>query len=219
MSDDQFHDAQVNDAPPWLQQPYGRRWNFALGMVKEAFFEACKQAVKARHPKIAPVDALERIGRERGIDRGFFYTLDQYRVQLVRAFDYWSMQGTAEGLISALNDAGYPNVGITENYTADGIGPDEWSWFFVQFRPPYPWSIDGIGVWNDAAIWNDDQPWADPMPAAEADRVRAIIRRLKPKHAKCAGAQFMISGQLWGDPARIWGAGLTWDAVVMQIDV
>lgn len=220
MSDTDFFDWQVLDSPAWIQESKeGRRFEFVLGIVKQAFNEACKQAVKSRHPKIAPVDALDIIGRDRGIDRGFFFTINRYREQLVNAFAYWRAQGTAEGLRQALIDGGYPNVEIIENFTGNGIPVAEWSWFYIVFSPPYPWPTEGVASWSDDAVWDDDAPFIEPVPTVEADRIRAIVKKLKPSHAKCAGAQFSIAPQLWGDPERIWGNGLVWSGLVAQIDV
>ncbi|WP_394845196.1 phage tail protein [Pendulispora brunnea] len=219
MSESDFADRAVEEAPGWLQKPYGRRFLFALGVIKDAVLEGAKIAVKVRFPLLAPSDALDVIGRERGIDKGFYFSDSQYRKQLVNAFGYWRRQGTAAGLIQALGDAGYRNVQVYENYTGDGIDPSEWSWFYVQFLPPYPWTVEGVAVWDDNAIWDDDRAWVDPVPPSEAERVRSIIRKLKPSHAKPAGAAFLLSGQLWNAPERIWDAGLTWSGVVAQIDV
>ncbi len=93
--------------PGFLQQPYGAAWAAAHGVVKDLALERMKEAIKARYPTSAPLDALRLIGADRGIFQGPTETIAHYQQRLLNAWGAWSVAGMAWGLLAQLYGMGY----------------------------------------------------------------------------------------------------------------
>ena len=58
-------------APPWLQGKWGQAWFRVSGLLKDAWVDRAKGAVKARFADLAPADALGSLLRDYALDPPF----------------------------------------------------------------------------------------------------------------------------------------------------
>ncbi len=81
--------------PPWLDGPWGRAWQTALGQAWDAEWDNMRDAAKVGWPQYAPADGLGVLGSERQLERIYpstnltGETEDQYRLRLKRAWGEW----------------------------------------------------------------------------------------------------------------------------------
>lgn len=214
-----FEQYQVENAPPWLRGPNGVVWNSSLGMVKDEYLARAKAAVKARWPKTAPADALDLIGENVQIDRGFSPDDASFVALLERAWDLWGEAGRKAGLALALQLGGITNFEIWENWQWAGaeIHPERWWQFWITIRAPFPWANTSLadGTWGDAGTWADGGHWADACPREAYLRLQALVRKWKPSHAHCVNIVLVQQGYAFGDLGGMtWAeaatAGITW---------
>lgn len=106
--------------PGWLQTGDGELVQWVEGLLLDAFAERCHQSAYLMLPSLAPSDALDKIGSDRGIPRGFIEPEDSYRERLVR----WRwprghrVRGNAPGLLEQIALA----IHGTEYETIDARG-------------------------------------------------------------------------------------------------
>lgn len=148
-----FRDGVRTISPPWLQNGYGERFLYTMGLQVDAIAEAARQGVRARAPGASgtPSDALIQIGRDRVISRGKYESDPNYADRLSRAFDSWQRGASLEGLMRSLQallrDADTQARGIT--------------W----------WALWGLIPSWDADIsyqWGQQQAWHWGYPTGEA---------------------------------------------------
>lgn len=197
-----YKDWQVQQAPPWLQQPMGTNWLTAQGLLKDSILEAMKRAVGARFYDFAPPDGLDHVGKTFDIERAYAADDNKYRTQLAAAWATWQQAGTAVGLSNIIKSLGYTNVIIAEN----GVG-SQWFQFTVVLQPPFPWTMNMLadGLWQDAGNLDDGGTWAFAVPDGEDARIGRTIRKYKGAHTYCVWVVYYISGELWGYPSGNWG--------------
>ncbi len=206
-----FEQYQQDLAPYWARREQGEAYWRALGQKKDEAIEVAKQAVQARLPLLAPVDALDSIGDERGLPRYRFgvdpETDDEYRATLQNAWalSYW--MGTAKGMLDELYRAFRPYTsfrlvtqqGRVWRREADGTISYVDTGFPRHFgASPY--------LWNSFQLWfTGDLPadWAGTAPSntsQEANSTRGIIERWRSGHARPFRVVLVESGRPWGYP-------------------
>lgn len=136
----------------------------ALGLVKDGFAEAARQAVKVRLVGLAPSDALEPLLRDRNLDVPAVSSDSILRTRIRRAWATWSIAGTKESILTSLADAGYPNASVREG--TEWSLP-HWWWFYMVLRPPYPWGLLGASDADKALRAAAGDAW--PTHAATTD--------------------------------------------------
>ena len=209
-------------APAWLRQPQGLAWLRAVADTKDALLERAKQSIKTRFPSYAGYEALEMLGEERMLPRGFTESNTTYAARLRDAWTTWETCGTATGILRALHALGYTNALLVSNlghmHSLDGSGnlvvsstgyggwvteiPGFWSQFAVLFPTPYrsDWVTGGI-------------PTQD---SAEGELIITTVRRWKPPFATLSRIVIQGTGPMWGYPlsvtwgggGRVWGGGV-----------
>lgn len=219
-----FEEDRVETSPPFLQKTNGIAWNSGLGLAQDEYVARAKAAVKARWPRSAPSDALDYIGSNFQINRGFAPDDQAFVKLLEHAWSLWGEAGRKPGLQLALADAGITNFEIWEKWEwADGeTRPERWWEFWVVIHAPFPWTENALadGKWEDAGTW-DSPPgvWTEAIPWPELLRLRALIRKWKPSHAHCRNVILVSQGNVFGELDDVtWdnadAAGITWTGSV-----
>jgi hypothetical protein len=109
-----YQDYQAKISPTALLRPNGAAFEAAFGSVKDAQLDRDIAAVKAKYPNIAPSDALNIIGADRGMPRGQSEGDAAYAARLVNTWNTWPWAGTAYGLLQAFWATGYQNVALAQ---------------------------------------------------------------------------------------------------------
>lgn len=201
----EYRDYEVQTAPAWLLDVFGEAYHFVVGLLKDGWVEATRDAVKARFAAIAPADAIPHLLKDFVLDDLYNETLAQTRGRLAKAWSLWMKAGTKAGMLEAFADAGYTTVDIQENVTAG-----RWWEFQVVLRPPFPWdhALATYWTWDGGAVWDGGAHWSGLAPIGERERVLALIKKWKPKHARLKACLVQLSGPYWGEFA--WGDGTLW---------
>lgn len=198
-------------APVWLRGVWGAKYLGVIGEAADRVATAAKDAVKVRFVDISPVDALPYNGAARNIER---YTVDTDTTYRTRLLDPWSLfdfSGSHTGVVSRLNDYGYPAVRVYGWYQLTPNVPPAWaSWysaFWIFIDPPHGITTDGD--WDDTGTWGDIIPstipggpdgvgaWDCNMTAAEIKELKAVVWKWKPGHEICAEISILVSGDRW----------------------
>ncbi|GIW28214.1 MAG: hypothetical protein KatS3mg070_1577 [Meiothermus sp.] len=168
-------------APPWLQKDRGWALLAGWGRALDEYSSLVVTGLLARWVHLAPEDALNRLGTERGLIRYPGESLESWRTRVVGAWEFWRWSGTEYGLSLALLQLGYSSA-IVPVWTYDSA---RWSEFDV-FIYPATRSYDGS--------------------PDERSRILAIINQIKAAHTRLAKLTYVSFGPLTWDPP-----GLTWD--------
>jgi hypothetical protein len=195
-----YREWQRRLAPPWLQEGAGGRFLEGLGEAKDGLAEHVRQVVLARMIQRAPEDALALIGKERSLPRFPGELTEAYRARLLAAWEFWQRAGTFPGLVYWLRVLGYEPF-VVEWYRYDLSIWAEFSLYLWPYRPEFT-----TDRWDDGeGAWDDDTSWDYTLNGVELQRVPALVREVKPAHAKVRSIYY-IPG-----PRDIWDDGAVWD--------
>lgn len=193
---------------PWQDNDDGRRWNEALGLVKDLVVDRAEQAVRCRWVSKAPESALARIGQMRRFPRAPNETVAEYRARLRLAWYLAQWQGTATGVIAALNALGLSNVSIREAISPtwgrneSALSDDaKKRHFWVIIDQPHPFGTDFSFRYDDgttygAAPTGSGKLWGVSGDARLVEIVRALVKQMRPSHAYCADIIVILSGTI-----------------------
>lgn len=184
-----------------------------IGIPLDCIAEASDQAVKTRFPETAPPDALNVIGRDRGIIRGPLEPEASYRVRLLLWIIAWRGAGVGRAMLDMI--AGYltpravririwTQVGVVYTREADGsftierVASDLWNWdgqtsLWARFWVII-YSIDGV-PWSrspDLGAELGHSIGENPLGSvgstasiSDVQSIRAIVNEFKPAASKC----------------------------------
>lgn len=119
----------------------GQAWADAVGSQQDAELAALVVAAQARIPKWMPADGLDQLGNGAfALPRMPGQGDDSYRQTLGNAFPIYSLGGSAQAVINALEDYGIPDVRVIAIYDAPApIAPEtsatSYSAFYVVLGP------------------------------------------------------------------------------------
>jgi hypothetical protein len=156
MTSQEWQKYQQQLSTTQMLQPVGSAIEMALASMKDYFADRVRLGLKAKLPGsgFPTSDALVKIGIERQIYQNPGETDAAYAIRLVNAWNVWPWAGTAQGVLRALYDAGYPNVGIAQQLgkwftiTVDANGSTTLN---VSSTPR--WIIDGNSPLANPANW------------------------------------------------------------------
>jgi hypothetical protein len=194
---------QLQLAPPWLRQKTGRAWLEAHGQQKDALVQLVLEAVIARFIQSAPEDALDSLGRDRGLRRYPDERLEAWRARVLGAWDFWILGGTLAGVELMLETLGY-QASVYEHFRSD---PTIWSEFTVFLRDENR-DFTAAG-WGEFAWGATDHFWGSSVRLSETVRVREVVDLVKAAHSKARTIMFIAEGFAWGEPGFTWGQ-LAW---------
>lgn len=156
------------------------------GLVLDAFAEACRQTAWLMFPSRAPSDALQKIGADRSILRGFSEPESSYRERL-RAWRYprgHRIRGNAVGLLEQIAAV---FGGAVEAQTIDARGTR------------YTWGADGTSTVERGVSWDWDGEALTPNWA----RFWVV---LKVDGARLPGTWDAGADELWDTPEESWAS-------------
>jgi len=136
----------------------------------EVFKGYAYEVRKNRFPQWAKEEALNLLGKERGIEPIKGESLEDYRTRVVNALDWWKLAGTVKGIKTVFKLLGFEDVNISP---ADP-GGERWAEFKV--------------ILQKTTIAQED---ARKLPYAVG-----IINRLKPAHEKLAELTLRVNNTL-----------------------
>lgn len=218
-----YDDIQVEDAPPWLSDESGSRWNKILGTMKNALAAAAREAVLARFPDRAPLDALPELLADRNLDPAWAESAPAIRERIKRAWRTWTKAGLPASIEEALRLAGFAYLEIREQTQDSTLA---WWEFEVRLFAPLPFVDDYLadGRWGDPGVWGDGGVWSPAMPPPLLARLRLLIKKWKGTHTRCRSVVVVHAGETWDatappgtwddDPNALWGDDVTYFAVV-----
>lgn len=198
-------------APPWLQGPRGRALLSGWGQLLDEHASLIATGVLARFVERAPEDALNLLGTERGLVRFPGESLEAYRARVLAAWEFWSWVGTRYGMERYLAAAGY-RVFIREHYLDDRA---IWAEFSVWLWPEV--TVYTTDRWNEEGVWDDGSPWDYFLGGAEIFRIPALIREMKPAHAKPRTVWYVPGPYDAWDDGGNWDDGGSWNPEPVQI--
>jgi hypothetical protein len=237
-----YRNAQVVQAPPWLQNGYGPSWSRAMGIVKDHFAFLARQAVKLRFPDVARSsgDAIAALGRERLLDQGVDTltganeSLAAYTARVKGVWGAsgtrgqppaegeWYWGGTAYGMLHALDLQGYGQAKLWQ-----GNGR---IWSLVSHAISWTDGPAANWLWNQFYVVFDSPPasWTSivnpptdiSVPSlSEVNKLRRIINLWRAAHMLCRGILVITGGKIWGyPPSNLWGTGV-WGGTTVVFDV
>jgi hypothetical protein len=201
-------------APGWLQTPKNGAWLRASGDLKDSLAERCKQAVKVRFARLAPRDGLDQLGGERQIERGPSESNALFAARVVDAWSIWRWAGTAQAVLLALRDVGYPNA-LAEIVNGNQYGLDPTGALDIQSLPNGSWSCDATpDFWSKFVVLFPHNPWGKQRVGGRLDwvrptsddprieQIRCLVRRWKSAHSTCSDIAVINEGRTWDYPHR-----------------
>lgn len=212
-----YRDFMRDLAPGFLQEPWGRARQAAIGELLDQAAEEGDAALKMRFPTLAPHDGITRLGDERGIPKNANASLDEWRLRVRAAWDIWSKAGTPDGMLQAFRLAGYPRVilctasGWQHQLDANGVIVNTVlpAWSFLTSLTP-GWA-EFVVIFDEVnfQVWGAGPPAADSI---EADGIRSLIRQQAPATALCRDIVIITAGHVWDYPGdTTWtNQGGTW---------
>lgn len=190
-----FRDIWRFMVPGWLASGDGEKVQYVEGLMLDAFLEACHQTARLMLPSVAPSDALDRIGRDRAIPRGFAEPEASYRERLIR----WRyprghrIRGNATGLLEQIA-AVFGNA-VDALQTIDARGTR------------YTWAEDADGgtTVERGVAWNWDGSallpnWARFYVVVKPTGARRNTTWAESEAASETWAASEASGESWASP-------------------
>lgn len=209
-----FRKSRKRLAPRWLTEGEGELVGYSLDVVKDAFIERLRLGFLARLPEngpngeTAPVDALEAMGRDRGLKRGLSNTDAEYAERLKNWLNVWKTAGNPYTLMGQLaaylgplpsfrtvdvrgnwysRDADGTESAILDegNWDWDGADLARWSRFWVVIYPNGLWT--SVDDWADTDLdWAEaDHTWGTTATNEHVAGVKSIIQDWKPAGTRC----------------------------------
>ncbi|MCX7850840.1 hypothetical protein [Thermus sp.] len=182
-----------------------------LGGLEARLLEEAFSILAQAFPQTAGEEALAEIARGRGLGRFLGEYLEAVRERVRVARTFWELAGTLPGMLLWLRAAGY-RAYVREHYLDDR---STWAEFSIWLWPEvFNYTTDR---WDDGGTWDDGSPWDYALAGAEISRIPALVREVKPAHAK-PRAIWYIPGpyDAWDDGGN-WDDGGSWNPEPVQI--
>lgn len=209
---DQYQRWLARIVPPWLQGIRGRSLVSGLGGGLDEHASLVATGVLARFVQRAPEDALTTLGAERNLNRYPGELTSAFRSRVLAAWDFWQWAGTLPGVLFWLSAAGY-DAYVYEHFRDD---PSIWAEFSVYLWPKIAeYTTDR---WDEGGAWDDATTWDFTLAATELLRVPALLREVKPAHAKLRGVYYIPGPKdAWDDGAGAWDDGGVWNQEPLHV--
>ncbi|UZX14992.1 hypothetical protein KQ693_10225 [Thermus sp. PS18] len=183
-----------------------------LGALEASAVEEALAFFRQALPQHAEGAFLEEVGRGRGLSPFQGELEAAFRNRVVQALRFWLLGGTLPGVLLWLEAAGY-DAYVYEHFRDD---PSIWAEFSVWLWPKVASYIsdrwdDGVGAWDDGT------PWDYALAATELYRIPAVLREVKPAHARVRSVYYIPGPKDVWDDGRVWDDGGVWNPEPVQI--
>ncbi len=209
-----FRNKRKKLAPRWLTDGDGGKVGYSLDFIKDGFIERLRLGVLARLPEngpngeTAPPDALEAMGRDRGLIQGISETDAAYADRLKNWLTTWKTAGNPYALMQQLahytgSGPAFRTVDVRgnwysraangtetallqeENWNWDGIDYTRWSRFWVVIYPNGLWT--SVDDWDDTDLdWAEaDHTWGTTATPEHVANIKSIVLDWKPAGTRC----------------------------------
>jgi hypothetical protein len=179
----------------------GELVQYTEGWFLDAFAETCRQTASLMFPSVCPEDALEKIGKDRAIPRGFAEPDASYRRRLIawRFPRGHRIRGNAVGLLEQISAV---FGGAVESQTIDVRGTrytratgDDGA---ITVERAVTWNWDGVALTpNWARFWVVIEPTAAaPLPTWDAVETASTTWDAAEDAATCWAGTNIHPGQL-----------------------
>jgi hypothetical protein len=185
---------------------------YSIGIQLDGISELLRQGEISRMPGVGTNEALQFIGSDRQILRGFAESDDSYIARLRGAFDAWKLAGNPQSLVPQI--LGYltpstPRIRYVATGTDVGAGTHYADWITFEAgsttyhrAEPTNWDWDGsfsdwrfwiiiyaipsiwqFRHWGDGSVWgNPTESWGSTATPEQATDIRSLVSKWK-----CAG--------------------------------
>ncbi|VCU52918.1 hypothetical protein TTHN1_00673 [Thermus thermophilus] len=182
-----------------------------LGALEASAVEEALALFRQALPQHAEGVFLEEVGRGRGLSRFQGELEAAFRNRVVQALRFWLLAGTLPGVRMWLEAAGYDSF-IHEHFRDD---PSIWAEFSVFLWPKISQYI--ADRWDEGGVWDDATYWDFTPHATEPYRVLALMREVKPAHAKVRSVYYIAGPRDAWDEGGAWDDGGAWNPEPIRI--
>lgn len=197
---------------------YPRAGGAADGMVRALAQEEAdliREALEAfpqAFPQYAEGEALEGIGRARGLSLFQGELEAAFRNRVTHALQFWRLAGTLPGVLLWLEATGY-DAYVYEHFRDD---PSIWAEFSVWLWPEI--AAYTTDRWGDGeGVWDDGTPWDYALASTELFRIPALLREVKPAHARVRRVYYIPGPKDAWDDGGVWDDGSVWGPEPIQV--
>ena len=183
-----------------------------LGALEASAVEETLALFRQALPQHAEGAFLEEVGRGRGVSRFQGELEAAFRNRVAYATRFWLLGGTLPGMRLWLEAAGY-EAHIHEHFRDDPSIWAEFSIYLWPYRPEFTtdrWD-DGVGAWDD------DTSWDYTIAGVELERIPALVREVKPAHARVRSIYYIPGPKDVWDDSGAWDDGGVWNPEPVEI--
>jgi hypothetical protein len=234
-----YEDWQKLNAPSWLQGTNGGGFEAEFGSAKDDILDRARLGVLARFPgsvtretdqapALAPADALEHTGADRGLPRAPAEPDSTYSARLLSAWDDYAYLGGPLGMLRALAVMGYSSANIIQDngrywYLSAGT-LTEGTLMTMATRGRAGWQFDCLGghdvrgdLWSRFALLFAADA-ANLSGQAGQAILNGIVHRWRPGFATFMGTYVVLAGAVWGWPTtETWSGAGNWGGDSVRI--
>lgn len=191
MSLQTFRDSVKQISPKWLQDTWGEKLLYTVCLQLDGLAEFARQAVRARMPGLGTPTALQYIGDDRLIGRGFQEPDGSYESRLTGAFTSWDYAGNPRAPMQQILGFISPSTAPIRTVFTNSDGIVAWSaWDTMvvnqdpttppvhQFIQPANWNWDGLTSIASVGWWHN-RAWVIIFVGAPGSSGSFFTRRAK----------------------------------------
>jgi hypothetical protein len=197
----------------WLRAHYGERAAGWIALAHDQLAQGATDALKTRHAKLAPYDALGYIGESLRIARYPRDTVAMFRRRLLRAFPQHEQGGTRQAVLDELAEFAIGVSGLLlkgaillEDWEYPADPQPWWSQFWIFFPPGTHPVVATTQEYGDGSLYGDGDVYGvEGIEAIDVAALRALVRAWKRASSILRAFVFVVSGEVYGVGGNVYG--------------